>query len=163
MGVVIKLLSTNGDGTGTTDAIGNYSVTPLSLKYIAPEKYIVSLTRIIVKVRDAGDFDTEKYGNNITLTNGIRIYQRHGNGDLIAELTALPITSTGDWSAHCYDVQELAFGTGDHVLSVRWTFAASGQAVKLDGQDGDYLELVLNDNFTGLNEHIFCIQGFNNG
>ena len=163
MALGIKLLSSNGDGTGTTNAIGNYSTTPLSLKYIAPEQYVVNIYRMIVKVRDTGSFDVEKYGNNITLTNGIRIYHRHGNGDLVAELTAKPILSSGDWSAHCYDVQVLSFGTGDEVLSVRWTFAASGQPVMLDGQDGDYIELVLNDNFTGLNEQIFCIQGSTNG
>ena len=118
---------------------------------------------MIVKIQDTGSFDTEKYGNGLTLTKGLRLYHRNGDGSLVAELTAKPILTNSDWSVHCYDVQVLAFGKGDEVLAIRWTFDKTGEPVKLDGDKGDYLEMVLNDNFTGLNEHYFCVQGHTNG
>lgn len=157
---IFKLLSSNGDGTGTTNAIGDYSVTPLSLKYGPSSTEDVEIGRMIVKIEDAGTFDADKYGNNITLTNGIRCYVKDSSDAVIEEITAFPIISSGDWAGHCHDVTLHSFGTGNNVLTVRWTFSRSGHPIELHLTNGQYFEIYLNDDFTGLIEHRFQIQGY---
>lgn len=159
---IMKVLSSNGDGTGTSNAVGDYSVTPLSLRYEANNdgaSEIIYIERMIVKIQDTGTLDADTYGNGISLTNGIRVYIRNSADTILEELTSYPITSTGDWAGHCHDATHHAFGVGDEILSVRWTFARSGLPVILKATEGEYLEVYLNDNFTGLVEHKFIIQG----
>lgn len=154
------LLSSNGDGTGTTNANGDYSSTPLSLKYSDGDASDTCLIhRLIVMIEDAGSFDSGKYGNNITVTNGIRVYVRDSEDNILEELTAFPITTNGEWGGHCHDITVHSFGSGNEVMSVRWTFSKSGQPVILNYTDGEYLEVYLNDDFSGLLKHYFLIQG----
>ena len=158
---IFKLLSSNGDGTGTVNAIGDYSVTPLSLKLKLTGTILpVEIERLIVMIQDTGAFDAEKYGNGITLTNGIRVYVRDITDAVIEELTMFPILSSGDWAGHCHDLNHFTFGTGDEIATVRWTFAKSGAPVTIDFSKGQYLEALLNDDFTGLVKHRFGVQGY---
>ncbi len=69
--LIYQYLDTNGDGTGTTNAIGNYSVTADDFYYEATRP--CDIERMIVCVRDTGAFDAEDYGNGVALTNGIRV------------------------------------------------------------------------------------------
>lgn len=62
-------------------------------------------------------------------------------------------------AAMCYDVQLLAWGSGNDLVAARWTFANSGRPLVLRGNDGDRLELILRDDFTGLISQTFMIQG----
>ena len=82
---VFQLLSSVGDGTGTTDGIGDYSSSALSLKYAPTDTEKVSISRMIIKVQDTGTFDTADYGNGITLTNGIRVYVRNSADEVLEE------------------------------------------------------------------------------
>lgn len=158
---IFRLLSSNGDGTGISDAIGDYSVTPLSLKLIPTDTtYPIELWRMIVMIQDSGTFDASKYGNGIILTNGIRIYVRDKDDNILEELTMFPIISSGDWAGHCHDLKHHKFGVGDEIISIRWTFSKSGAPITLDFSKGTYLEVYLNDDFTGLNKHLFGVQGY---
>ena len=158
---IFKLLSSNGDGTGTSNAIGDYSVTPLSLKLKLTGNILpIEIERMIVMIQDTGAFDADKYGNGITLTNGIRVYVRDIADAVIEELTMFPILSSGDWAGHCHDLNHFAFGTGDEIATVRWTFGKSGKPITLDFSKGEYLEVLLNDSFVGLVKHRFGVQGF---
>lgn len=157
---IFQLLSSNGDGTGTTQAIGDYSATPLSLSFKHAEKEVVHIHRMIVKVQDSGTFDAANYGNGITLTNGITVNHRDTNDTILETLTAYPVKTTGDWAAQCFDVNHFAFGTGDEIIAVRWTFSKSGLPVKLKLHEGEYLEVYLNDDFTGLTDHVFKVDGY---
>ena len=157
---IMQLLSSNGDGTGTTDAIGDYSSTPLNLRlYGGTSKDTVVVHRLIVSVQDSGTFDADKYGNGITLTNGIRVYVKDRDDATMEELTAFPILSSGDWAAHCHDATLHDFGQGDSILTIRWTFSKSGLPVILKFAEFEYMEIVLNDDFSGLVHHRFQIQG----
>lgn len=60
----------------------------------------------------------------------------------------------------CYDVELKSWGAGNEVLLVRYTFLKSGQFVRLVGDNNERLEVVLNDNLTGLIDHSFLIQGY---
>lgn len=152
-----KALGISGDGSGVINLNGDYSVTPLWAHWKNETGHDCKITRTIMKIQDAGAMDAEKYGNGITLTKGLRFYKRDKDNNVIQELTAYPLLSSGDLSGHCHDVTRHAFGTGDEVLSVRWSFDKSGEAIFLD--PGESIGVLLNDSFVGLTDHKFIIQG----
>jgi len=157
---VFQLLSSDGDGTGTSSAVGDYSVTPLSLKIDAVAHSDIIIERMIVMIQDSNAMDTEDYGNLATLTNGIRVYVRNSSDAIIEEITVFPILSNGHWAGHCHDFTIHGFNSGDRIASIRWTFAKSGKPIVLKAASGNYLEVLLNDDFTGLVDHKFDVQGY---
>jgi hypothetical protein len=71
---ISRYADTVGDGSGIKNAIGDYSGETPTIFKIAPsagEIYVIN--RLIPFLRDTGGLDADKYGNNITLTNGIVI------------------------------------------------------------------------------------------
>jgi len=155
---IFRLLDTVGDGSGTTNAIGNYTATAQSFR-ITDTTGWGEIERIIVSYQDAGAFDIEKYGNGIGLTNGVRVFLKNASNEVIQEYTAFPILSNGDWASHCYDWAYFQEGTGDNVAVIRWTFSKSGQPVLVKFDQDEYLEVLLNDDFSGLIKHRFFVQG----
>ena len=157
--MISRYLDTNGDGTGTKNAIGNYAggATPF---YIAPAAgEVFRIGRMIGSYSDSSGVDTDKYGNNITLTNGIVV--RTNLNTVIIDLTdGVPILSNGGWAHQCHDLTAHQFGTGNDHLTFRWTFTNAGQFIRLDGDTNDTLEVVLNDDFSGLVHHRFLVQGY---
>ncbi|MHC4316827.1 MAG: hypothetical protein ACYSW3_30670 [Planctomycetota bacterium] len=161
--LISRVLDTVGDGSGTTDAIGNYaggSIEDFMIKPASDEVFV--LTRMLIQVVDTTGMDADKYGNNITLTNGIHVLVTDGVGSTIMELTDPnnPIIANGDWGAFCYDVDVKTWGTGNNHLLARWTFAKSGEDVYLRGHRGEQLVVRLNDDFSGLIHHHFVVQGY---
>lgn len=154
--ILSRYLDTNGDGTGTKNANGNYSVTPEQFYIDGP----CTLTRMIVMIEDTAGMQAEEYGNlGVALTNGVTItIDRSGLDNNAVNLTdGLPIKTNAEWGRLCYDVDVKSWGAGDEVFLARWTFA-NAEPIKLG--DGDRLEVTLNDDFTGLIEHYFKVQGY---
>lgn len=159
--LVFRFLDTNGDGSGTKNANGNYSVTPETF-YIQPpagEKF--EIYRMILTIEDSGSIDASAYGNGITLTNGVEfaVY----DGDDVLKLDLLdgdPIITNGDWARIMYDINITNFGVGNQYLNGRFTIRNAGAALLLDGKLGDRLEIKLNDDFSGLVKHYFFVEGY---
>ena len=159
--MVYRYLETTGDGSGTVDAIGNYAATATAFKVTPPANRVYALSRMIVQAIDTGAFDADKYGNNITLTNGILALVRDSNGGTLLDLCdSQPIKTNAGWAAVCYDSRSDDYGTGNNYLSVRWTFSKAGAWPLVDGSQGQDFAVVLNDDFTGLIKQTFMIQGF---
>jgi hypothetical protein len=117
-----------------------------------------------VRVEDVGTLDSGYYGNNIVLTSGIVVRAQQNGNQVTARLTGnSPILTNAEWADFCYDVVKTDFGQGNVFLHVRWTFAKSGRPIRLVGDEGDFLEVVLGDDFTGLVSHGFTVQGFVEG
>ena len=147
---------TNG---ATTDIVGNYATAEtFELAGPAGDAAMV-VARILVYVQDTGAFDAEKYGNNITLTNGIDLSIRDSEDALVVQLTPEPIISSGDWAALAHDVTNATFGTGDQYLTCRWTFAKFAGGGGLVLNRGQKLVATVEDNFTGLVHHKITAQG----
>lgn len=144
----------------TISAIGDYSSAVEQFKFTAPGR-VTHIERMIVYIEDAGAPDAGKYGNNIVLTNGIKVVVRDSSDVLKLDLTAdYPIKTNGEWGAKCYDVNNEAWGSGNDIVLVRWTFGKAGDEIEL--LVGDYLAVELNDDFSDLVDHRFEIQGFVN-
>ncbi len=156
---VSVLMSSNGDGTGTVEAIGDYSVTPLSLKLKLDDHSKVEIYGLKMKLRDIGTFQADDYASLTgSLTNGIRIYVRDGDDELIEELTSYPIKNNADLATFT-NFRFNDFATNDNVMSVGWDISGIGTPVKLDFSKGQYLEVFFNDDFTGITEQTFAAFG----
>jgi hypothetical protein len=158
--LLYQFMSTNGDGTGTVNAIGDYSGS--AEFYIAPpEGEYYYIKRMLVEIRDTNINNSNNYGALTELTNGVGLEVRDADQNTILDLMAgLPVTSNGSWARTCYDVSVFDLGNGADFVNVRWTFGATGGVIQLDGNKQQRLSILLDDDMTGLEEHYFKVQGW---
>ena len=154
--MINRYLDTNGDGTGTQQANGDYSVTPEDFKFTAVN--VTELARVIVFIEDTSGFGADDYGDIAGgLTNGIEIKVYRNDSTVDDLLDGITIKNNAGWARVCHDVVNHAFGVGNDFLSVRWTWAKSGMPLKL--LEGEELRFELSDDFSGLVEHTFMVEG----
>ena len=154
-----QFLDTNGDGTGTKDASGNYSGGSITDFFIQPPiDKVYDLDRIIIQIEDNGNMDAGSYGNGINLTTGITVQKQDSAGNVLIDLLdGLNIFTNGEWARYNYDIASTDFGTGANYVHIRWSFNKSGEGIILKNREK--LVITLNDNFSGLNGHYFMAQG----
>lgn len=155
-----RFLDTNGDGSGTKNAIGNYAAAATDF-YIAPpvgERYY--LARLIVLIEDgAAGFDSGDYGAITSgLTNGVVV--KWVRSTTTHDLTdGVPVTNNVEWACLCYDVALQTFGAGNSFLTVRWTFERRGAGILLTNPQDQFV-VTLNDDLSTLVQHRFQVQGY---
>jgi len=154
-----QLVSEFASNGSTIDAIGDYAAAMESFRITCKAGIQkLHIHRMIVNIEDVGNFDAAKYGNNITLTNGINVCVRNAADTILVNLTGTAkVQTNAQWAAYCHDAVLHNFGVGNQSLTVRWTFANMGKAISLSA--GEYLSVELNDNFDGLVHHNFMLQG----
>ena len=156
--LISRFLDTNGDGTGTKNARGNYAsaATPLYFKATTT----VNLHRMIIHIGDTTGMQAQKYGNIAELTNGytVKVIDNDNVTELMDLCNLVPIKSNGGIGRYCYDVELRTWGAGNEFVQARWTFAKAGQPLRL--KQGQRLSITLNDDLTGLLEHYFMVQGY---
>ncbi len=162
---ITRWLDTDGDGTGTKVATGDYS-SSAQIFYIAPPaNQTYRLITMTVFICDDGAYQGAKYGAANALTNGIVSRVRNSGGDVLANLTdGLPVKSNSEWSALYGNVQRFNWsqeenGGGD-ALAIRFNFRECGIPIELSGNNGEKLEMVLNDDFSALDDHRFYVVGY---
>lgn len=144
---------------GNKDAKVDYSLSTASYKYNAPVGRLDAMQRIHVFYTDQGSFDSGGFGNGPILTNGI-IVRGQVQGQIVDFTDGVEIKTNGMWNLLAgIDVVHENYGIGDEYISVRFTMSKAGQPIYLDGDLGDYIEVVLNDNFSILNSFYFQVQG----
>lgn len=160
--IISRFLDTDGDGTGTKNANGNYSGAAEEF-FIAPDEgEDWTITRMLVNIADEAVMQAEEYGNlGAALTNGVKV-EVHNDSGLVYSLTDpnYPVKTNAGWAAYMFDVHLLTWGSGDELLNGRWTFAKSGVPVRLRSRFGEKLVVTVNDNLTGLLNHQFLVQGY---
>lgn len=152
-----RFLDTNGDGTGTQNAVGDYSVTPQEF-YFEPD-VDAKIHRMIIHIEDTSGFQAQDYGN-ITggLTNGYSLSVRDNGNEILDLCDGLLIQTNAEIGRYCYDVDVKTWGAGNEALQARWTFDKAGAPLVINA--GYRLSITLNDDLTGLIEHYFMIQGY---
>ena len=156
---LFRYVDTDGDGTGTKNAVGNYASAAETFYIAPPATKVFYIHRLIVTITDAGAPDSGKYGNNIVLTNGI-LASVTNNSTEIDLCDGVPVKTNADWGRMCYDMKPDTFGAGNDSVTVRWTFSKSGQPLILAGDRSDQFTITLNDDFSDLIGHYFMIQGY---
>ena len=159
--IIAQYLDTNGDGTGAKNAIGNYSDATGSgvENFFYESKGYCHIHRMIVAIEDNTNMWASRYGGGPTLTNGILVKVIDADGlTEIKDLTNfVPIKTNARWGALCYDVDLKTWGTGNELLLARWSFDRAGSPIRLE--PGMSLRVILNDDFSILNDHRFMVQG----
>lgn len=160
MASIYQYLDTNGDDTGEINAVGDYSSTPEVFYIQAPLGKKYELHRLIIAIEDSAGFRAERYGNlTAALTNGIEIKTLNDDGETCDLTDHKPIKTNAQWGMLCYDVDLKTWGAGDELLVARLTFEKAGEPLIIDGDMSGRLEVQLNDDFTGLVEQHFMVQG----
>lgn len=74
--------------------------------------------------------------------------------------TPVPWKTVADLAGIAYDLTHHNFGQGAEFLVMRLTFNKAGQNIRLDGDNGDYLWMEVNDDLTYLLEQRAMVQGY---
>lgn len=146
-----RVLDTSGDGTGTTNATGNYTTT--TAFYIQPpaaSTYV--LDQLIVSVEDSAVITYNSYGATTVIT-GV-VIQRVGSSETITLTNTVPITANQGWRRYCEVDQTNAGGT--HQLQA----ICDLRGMRLNGDQSEQLKVLLNDDYSGLDAHYFAVQGY---
>lgn len=153
-----RFLDTNGDTTGSINGAANFAVA--TEFFIRPAVgQIFDIYQLIVYIQDSGNLDSGRYGNNITLANGIIIQTVLGT--VVRILTAgQPIFINAGYTQHTGRTELNDFGMGDGAFEATFDMVELlGLPLRLVGDSLDRLGVILEDNFSGLNVHTFKITG----
>jgi hypothetical protein len=157
--LLFRHLDTDGDGGGTKNANGNYASVAEEFYIQPPAGQAYVINRMLVHIEDAGNFTANIYGAGSLLTNGVNVSVRQSGGQEIVDLLdGVPVVDNAHWGGVSYDTDYVSFGAGNNSFNVRWTFAKSGVPIVLQNQEK--LVVNLRDDFSGLVEHYFLVQGF---
>jgi hypothetical protein len=158
---IIRFLDTNGNGTGTKNAIGDYSVTPVPFFIMPPAGRVYIVTQFIVQVSDAGGFGQAVYASLANpLTNGLLIAAYRGS-TLVLDLTdGIPVQYNDQFWHLSPRTELVAFAGGVNSLVCTFDSTDFGTAFSLNGSQGDKLQVTCRDNFTALVDQTFIVHGY---
>ena len=160
--LLFQFLSTNGDGTGVTNINGDYSGgNTTNFAITASPGRVYQIERMVVTITDStSNFQRASYGAiGGGLSTGLYFGVWDSLGNQIKAITTQTIKSNSDWANYCYDTSVNVWSGGEESLHARWTFSKSGSPIFLDGDAGEYLGLIVEDDLTGLDTHYFQVQG----
>ncbi len=121
------------------------SVTPVSFRLTPPTMGVESkwqITRILISLTHASAGDDGKFGGGSALTRGALL--RSSRSGVLR--TATQWFTNGDMKADMFNVEYSDKApAGLNGTSGRWTFTESGAVVDLEGLDGDFAEILIQD------------------
>lgn len=159
---IARFLDLNGDGSGAKDATADYSAASAIFSIQPSAGVSYRITRLMISIGDGNGFNASGYGAGNALTTGIQVRVQNDSGTLVDLTDGILVKSNAGWGEHCYDIAHNEFGQGaaNEIVNVRWTFAKSGQQLRLVGSNNERLEVVLKDDLTGLIHHHFKVNGY---
>lgn len=154
-----RFMDSIGDGTGTKSANADFTALGGARRLTPAVDQIMRVTRLTVYVQDY-TIDSGYYGGGLTLSQGITFGVYNAGGKIVDLLDTMYITQTGDYARHGFDIQLMAFQTGDEMMAASYNFLRAGFPLRLNGELGEYLRVDLADDFTALSEHTFLVEGY---
>ena len=146
------------DSTNSKNQAINATLTPVLFTYKVPSGCSLSLHRLIFYLQDGQFIDSGGFGNGLELTNGILINKLDAfNNSVYDYLNGVPITLNIHWNQYGYDLRVDRFASGDESLTIRWTFAKTGEPVNLD--ENESFALTIRDDLTYITAQRANIQG----
>jgi hypothetical protein len=128
---------------------------PVIYEIVPPSDEVWHLLRILISITDDTAMDDAKFGGIAALTNGVVLR------DNKTDDTTLTIwKSNQDMIEDMYDVTYSSKApAGSYGLRGRFTFKNSGVAIRLDGALGETLQILIQDDLTGLSTFKIKTQG----
>ena len=152
-------LDTAGDGTGNDNITADYSGTPQDffIQQTGPYPFVIS--RVIIYLEDGGSFDTSGFANlGSPLPNGLQLLWTDANDVPIKDVSG-NFQRNGDYARAAYDADVKTWGSGPQILVARLSF----NRFTPDGlvlENGEKLKITAQDNFSGIIEHKYRVQGY---
>jgi len=157
---LFQALDTVGDGSGTTNATGNYAAVATGFKMVCPSGKGHTITQLMIHIAGPTNFALTGYGSIAGgVTNGVVIQFSLG-GVLMSLNAGMPFKSNDDWAHASADVNHLTFVGGGDSLVIPFKIADFGIPLVLAA--GDFIQVLLNDDFTGLTSQHFIAHGYEN-
>lgn len=130
---------------------------PISYRITPPAGQIWQITRVLTSMTDAGPMDDDKFGSLSPLTNGV-VGRALTTGGRLVNISNWKDNS--DLVNDMYDVTyTIKTPAGNYALRGRWTFTNAQFIVELDGDEEHYLELLVQDNLTAMDNIKIKAQG----
>lgn len=161
---VRQFLDTVGDGSGTTNAAANYSVSAEQYR-LTPANgvvYRVHTLSIMILGGSGLALEANKYLDVSLLANGVSVGTWSGDGSTLQKdlLSGLSVKQNSDWDAVGSLTEERLWGSKSSLL-VKIPFTElMGEPLRLDGSSDEELIVDLNDDFSGLTNHYFFASGY---
>ena len=144
-----RFIDTVGDGTGIKDMKVNGSVTPVVFKLKPGANQIFRLNAFnTAYVMNSGNPNVGFGASTSSLTNGIEIKVMRGNTTVLDLTDGVLIKDNHDWKNLCYNENESEYGATQSALSYCFDFQQAGEAIVLEGVNGDEFIVTINDNLT---------------
>jgi hypothetical protein len=152
---LIQFADSVGDGTGSIDAIGDYSGGEASFKLIPPPGLVYVFEKFHIIIADVGTMDSGGYGNNGAnpLTNGVNFEVRRNGATLVDFTGGRKIKTNSEWAMYFDELVRYDFGSGDEYLVIRLDEARLKWPRWLDSRTGDQMHFTVNDDLTFLTKH----------
>ena len=149
----------NAAGSANMAIDGSASATPFYVS--CPANTELLLERCLVTIYDTKGMEDNEYGDlGSSLSAGLSLKVMSSDGTPIADLTGgLPVKTNEGWARLCYDFDLTNLtNTTNAVAKARWTFSKGGNPVFLT--PGQRLEMIVDDNLTGLLSQYILVQGY---
>lgn len=154
-----RFLTLAGDGTGANNANLNFA-SPTVWKIAPGPTENIQVNTLLITITGSSPTKLDDYGSIVNgLTNGVTIRTKV-NGVTTNTLKA-PYKTNLDFSSVCPAFRLITgFQNSGFIVQMPFPFEQFlGVPLVLYGANSDALEVVLNDNFTGLLGHFFTVLG----
>ena len=136
------------------------SVTPVVFSILPFGLQSGDMVRTIVEMRSSAAMDFEKFGSLPALTNGVVMRVNNGDGTY---RHLYNFKSNGDIIEYCFD-HSFQVNNANNVrgFTARLTWGGQGKhgvVIRLDGALGEALEIIVQDDLTGLDRMHWTCQG----
>jgi len=147
---VTKVITNMASQAGTLASPQSYKLAPMSGE-------VWHITRLLLSITHNTAGDLGLFGDLAALTNGVvlRVYVSGQFGTLTNWKTSADIKD----DMYDVDFDSRSSGGGTYGTSGRGTFKNAGSIVRLDGTLGDYIEILVQDDITGLLSFQVKFQG----
>lgn len=141
---------------GEHDMSVDGSTTPVYFHINPPSNLTWDVVRVMFHIEDATTMDDGTFGGLAALTKGVVLRVSDG-----IKKNIFNVKTNGEFAERAYDreyVSKPPSGTGNS-MNVRRTFGGqskNGVVIRLNGSTSDELQIIIQDNLTGLN-HFHCI------
>ncbi len=154
-------LDTNGDGTGVKNAIGDYSASPVDFKYTRPKgsEGDLFINSLVIHLQSPVKINAQGYGASMApLINGIQLFAENSSTVTIHDFTSgIPIKTNSDWNRFGGKTNVDPYSGGDYFFKASFRAVPPAEPFFLIPEHS--IGLTLNDDFTGLINHTFFIEG----
>lgn len=159
-----RFLDTVGDGSGTKNAIGDFSAATQSFIIKPATNQVISIDKLVIFVKGAGRGNAMGYGSASLLSTGIELIWERNGSEFRNFTDEIPIQAHVDWMRHSSVTSFEDTVPEGNVFSMEWDFREmSGGPIVLHDSKLDVFGVTLDDDFSGtgvaLVEHFFNVHG----